>query len=70
MYPNKQDKNQKLRKVQGLYRKKRQKNTEADDKMGILGTTIVTICLILFSIFFIMSVLFDMGVSVPEIFGR
>jgi hypothetical protein len=72
MSPHKQNKNQKLQRVQSLYiKKKQEQKTEIKDyKVGIFGSIVVTICLILFFIFFIMSVLFDMGVSVPEIFGR
>jgi hypothetical protein len=72
MYPDKQNKSQKLKKVQGLYRKKRHlQNTEVkENKVGTFGSIVVTTCLSLFLFFFIMSVLFDLGVSVPEIFGR
>ncbi|MGM0752543.1 MAG: hypothetical protein ACQET6_11455 [Bacillota bacterium] len=72
MYPDKQNKNQQLNKVQGVYRKKRRElKTEVKEyKVGTIGSIVVIICLIVFLIFFIMSMLFDMGVSVPEIFGR
>jgi hypothetical protein len=72
MSHHKQNENQKVQKVRSLYRKKKQEQkTEIKDyKVGTFGSIVVTFCLILFFIFFIISVLFDIGVSVPEIFGR
>ncbi|MBM7649706.1 preprotein translocase subunit SecE [Bacillus ectoiniformans] len=69
MYPQKQDKNQKLRKVQGLYRKKKQKY-KTKDNVNKYGRIVVSICVILFFFFLIIDVLFDIGVPLPEIFGR
>jgi hypothetical protein len=69
VYPNKQDKNQKLRKVQSLYRKKKHKN-KTEGNVNKIGTVVVSICIILFFFFFITSVLFDIGVPLLGIFGR
>jgi hypothetical protein len=53
MYPNKQNKNQKLKKVQGLYRKKRreQKIEVKEYRVGTFVSIIVTICLFCSSFF-------------------
>lgn len=69
MYPNKNDKIQKLRKVQRLYRKNINKNrgVNYDNK---IWKVVINICLLVVIFFFITSALFDMGVPLPSFFGR
>lgn len=69
MYPNKQDKNQKLRKVQGLYRKKKH-TSRAEDDGNKIWTVIVSICVLAVFFFFVTSVLFDIGIPPHPLFGR
>lgn len=68
MYTNKQDKNQKLRTVQGLYRKKRNKNRTTDKETKI-WTVFISICILAVFFFFVTSILFDIGVPLPPFFG-
>ncbi|RIW28929.1 hypothetical protein D3H55_20395 [Bacillus salacetis] len=69
MNPDKQERKQKLRKVQSLYRKNKYHYKEKEYKVGTWGSIIVLICVVLFFFLFIMSMLFDMGVQLPDIFG-
>lgn len=69
MYPNKNDKNQKLRKVQRLYRKNINKNRGENDDNKI-WKVVINICLLVVIFFFITSALFDIGVPLPSFLGR
>ena len=69
MYPDKQDKNQKLRKAQGLYRKKRNKN-RTDYEESKIWTLFMNSCYWALFFLIVVGVLFDMGVPLPAFFGR
>lgn len=66
-----QDKEEKLQKqkiVQELYRERVQQKRDGKDDNRI-GKAFVNLCIVLFFVFTIMGILFDWGVHVPRIFG-
>jgi hypothetical protein len=67
--PINQDKNQRLRKVQAVYRKKKYHKRATINNNGI-WKIIVSICVITLFFFLITSALFDIGVPLPKFFGR
>lgn len=68
MYPNKQDKNQKLRYVRALYRKNINK-TRTDDEETKVWKVLISICVLAVFFICVIDVLFDIGVSLPALFG-
>ncbi|MEG9295163.1 hypothetical protein V6B33_01770 [Mangrovibacillus sp. Mu-81] len=64
MDPKEQEQNRKLRKVQKIYRRK--KNSEENKSW----TVFVGVCMLVIFFFLIMSALFDLGVQLPSFFGR
>ncbi|VXB16103.1 conserved hypothetical protein [Bacillus sp. 349Y] len=72
MYPPKQSKEEKRKKVQALYREKKRghQSSPKEFRVGTIGSMAIGVCVLLFVLYFIMGFLFDMGVPVPEIFGR
>jgi hypothetical protein len=65
MHTKIQDENQRLRFVQGLYRKKKHKKEFEDNK---IRSVFVGICVLIIFFFLITSVLFDIGVPLPSFF--
>jgi hypothetical protein len=61
--------NQKLRKVQALYRKKKGRNRFRGEE-NKTWTLFVGVCVLIMFFFLIMSVLFDIGIPLPSFFGR
>ncbi|MGF3104447.1 hypothetical protein [Rossellomorea sp. DUT-2] len=57
--------NEKQKRVQELYRKKKR-----EDSSHKIWTVIVMLCVILLLILLVTSALFDLGVPLPEFFGR
>ena len=75
MDQNKQEKKLMQKKIQALYREtKRQDKEKKTDNINLNLNTfwkiIVSISVITFCVFLLMAALFDLGVEVPEIFGR
>ena len=72
MYPPKQSKEEKRKKVQALYREKRSghQSSPKEFRVGMIGSMAIGVCVLLFVFYFFMEFLFDMGVPVPGIFGR
>jgi hypothetical protein len=68
MHPKKQVQNQKLRKVQGIYRKKGRKSNTHED--NLLWRVFAGICMLAVFFFFVLSVLFDIGIHLPPFFGK
>ncbi|MCA1054061.1 hypothetical protein LCM10_03600 [Rossellomorea aquimaris] len=68
MNPDHQEKKQKLRKVQALYRSRRYKHRAQRSPRA--WTVVVGVSMLILFFFFIMSVLFDLGIEVPSFFGR
>jgi hypothetical protein len=68
MNQDKEEKLQKQKKVQELYRERVQQKREGKDDNRI-GKAFVNLCIVLFFVFTIMGILFDWGVHVPRIFG-
>lgn len=68
MYPNKQDKNQKLRYVRALYRKNINK-TRTDDEETKVWKVLISICVLAVFFICVIDVLFDIGVPLPPLFG-
>ncbi|QTC42990.1 hypothetical protein I7V34_07035 [Bacillus sp. V3] len=61
--------NQKLRKVQSLYRKKKYRRRTGSEE-NRTWTLVVGISVLIMFFFLIMSVLFDIGIPIPSLFGR
>ncbi len=68
MNQDKEEKLQKQKMVQELYRERVQQKREGKDDNRI-GKAFVNLCIVLFFVFTIMGILFDWGVHVPRIFG-
>lgn len=68
MNQDKEEKLQKQKMVQELYRERVQQKREGKDDNRI-GKVFVNLCIVLFFVFTIMGILFDWGVHVPRIFG-
>lgn len=68
MNQDKEEKLQKQKMVQELYRERVQQKREGKDDNRI-GKAFVDLCIVLFFVFTIMGILFDWGVHVPRIFG-
>ncbi|WP_312097223.1 hypothetical protein [Niallia sp.] len=68
MNQNKEEKLQKQKMVQELYRERVQQNRE-DKNDNRIGKAFVTLCIVIFFVFTVMGILFDWGVHVPRIFG-
>lgn len=68
MYPSKPDKNYKKKKVQSIYRKQKNKEKIANE-LNVIWGMIVNICLLFLFLYFVVSVLFDIGVPLPPFFG-
>ena len=69
MYPNKQDKNQKLRKVQGLYRKRKNKG-RIENEENRSWTVFMNICYWALFLYIVYSLLFDIGIQLPSYFDK
>ena len=69
MSQNEQDKKLKQNKVQGLYRKIKQQNRE-DKNTSKIGAFIVSICVFIMSLLFVMHVLFNAGVRFAQFWGK
>ncbi len=61
--------NQKLRKVQSIYRKKKHRRRTGREE-NRTWTLVVGISVLIMFFFLIMSVLFDIGIPIPSFFGR
>ncbi|MBH9964839.1 hypothetical protein [[Bacillus] enclensis] len=61
--------NQKLRKVQSIYRKKKHRRRTGREE-NRTWTLMVGISVLIMFFFLIMSVLFDIGIPIPSFFGR
>ncbi|MFL8938649.1 hypothetical protein ACKA06_17815 [Rossellomorea oryzaecorticis] len=61
--------NQKLRKVQSIYRKKKYRRRTGSEE-NRTWTLVVGISVLIMFFFLIMSVLFDIGIPIPSFFGR
>lgn len=68
MNQDKEEKLQKQKMVQELYRERVQQKRDGKDDNRI-GKAFVNLCIVLFFVFTIMGILFDWGVHVPRIFG-
>jgi hypothetical protein len=69
MYTDEQDKKQRQNKAQGLYRKiKQQKRADKNDNK--MGAVIVSICVLIMSLIFVMNALFDSGVRFAQFWGK
>jgi len=68
MNQDKEEKLQKQKMVQELYRERVQQKRDGKDDNRI-GKAFVDLCIVLFFVFTIMGILFDWGVHVPRIFG-
>ena len=68
MSQSEQDKNQKQNRVQGLYRRIKQQNRE-DKNENKVGAVIVSVCVFIVFILYVMSALFDSGVRIAQHWG-
>ncbi|AYV66315.1 MULTISPECIES: hypothetical protein [Niallia] len=68
MKRDKEEKLQKQKMVQELYRERvKQKSKDKNDNR--IGKLIVNLCIVVFFVCTIMAILFDWGVKVPQFFG-
>jgi hypothetical protein len=68
MSQNNQDKKQKQIKVQGLYREIKQNRDDKNDNK--IGAVIVSVCVFIIFLVFVMGALFDSGIRFGQFFGR
>ncbi|EOR21421.1 hypothetical protein A499_23312 [Niallia nealsonii AAU1] len=68
MNHHKEEKLEKQKIVQELYRERVQQNREAKNDNRV-GKAFVNLCIVMFLVFTVIGILFDWGVQVPRIFG-
>lgn len=68
MNQHKEEKLEKQKIVQELYRERVQQKREAKNDNRV-GKAFVNLCIVMFLVFTVMGILFDWGVKVPRIFG-